>query len=70
MMKVEVSDMGNGRNVFRKPKPSMNEIHPDDRRNRIFCQRPFLIKGYTGGSETQPEIGEGPDGRWGRSKNT
>lgn len=70
-MKVEVSDMGNGRNVFRKPKPSMNEKHPDDRRKRIFsCQRPFLKKGYTGRSETQPEIGEGPDGRWGRSKNT
>lgn len=43
----------------------------DDRRNRIFsCQRPFLKKGYTGGSETQQEIEEGPDGRRGRRKNT
>ena len=27
MVEVEVSDMGNGRNLFRKPKPSMSEIH-------------------------------------------
>ena len=26
MVEVEVSDMGNGRNLFRKPKPSMSEI--------------------------------------------
>lgn len=45
MVEAEISDMGNGRNLFRKPEPSMSEIHSDDRRNRIFsCQRPFLKK--------------------------